>query len=398
MSDQDAKAPLPKRMLIDGKLVEAERTYPTVNPATGQVFAHAPDASVADAEAAVAAARRAFDTTSWPTDVALRARCLDQLHKALTEHKEELRELTITDVGAPRQITYGAQLDQPIEIVRFYADLLPGYPLTEEIGQIEFMGKQHRRWVEKEAAGVVAAIIGYNYPTQLALAKLAPALAAGCTVVLKAAPDTPLITLALAELIANHTDIPPGRRQHHLLVLGRGRGGAHHQPRRGPGDVHRRDRDRPGDHGGRGRHHQAGLPRARRQVRPGRAGRRRPRRARHGGRVRDLLARRPGVRDPDPDGGAPGAPRRGRRPGRGHARRGHVRRPGRPRQLHGPADQRTAAGQGRRPGPAGDRGRRHPRHRRHQGRPRATSTPRRCWPTSTRTARSPRKRRSARCW
>src|ERR1700733_2384850 len=212
MSDQDATPlpPLPKRMLIDGKLVEAERTYPTVNPATGQVFAQAPDASVADAEAAVAAARRAFDTTSWPTDVAFRARCLDQLHQALTEHKEELRELTITDVGAPRQITYGAPLHQPIEIVRFYADLLPGYPLTEEIGQIEFMGKQHRRWVEKEAAGVVAAIIGYNYPTQLALAKLGPALAAGCTVVLKAAPDTPLITLALGELIAGHTDIPAG--------------------------------------------------------------------------------------------------------------------------------------------------------------------------------------------
>jgi acyl-CoA reductase-like NAD-dependent aldehyde dehydrogenase len=64
--------------------------------------------------------------------------------------------------------------------------------------------------VEKEPAGVVAAIIGYNYPTQLALAKLSPALAAGCTVVLKAAPDTPLITLALGELIAEHTDIPAG--------------------------------------------------------------------------------------------------------------------------------------------------------------------------------------------
>jgi aldehyde dehydrogenase (NAD+) len=210
MPDQDAAAQLPRRMLIDGKLVEAERTYPTLNPATGEVLGYAPDATVADAEAAVAAARRAFDSRDWPTDVALRARCLDQLHQALTEHKEELRELTIADVGAPRQITYGAQLDQPIEIVRFYADLLPGYPLTEELGEIEFMGKQHRRWVEKEPAGVVAAIIGYNYPTQLALAKLAPALAAGCTVVLKAAPDTPLITLALAELIANHTDIPPG--------------------------------------------------------------------------------------------------------------------------------------------------------------------------------------------
>jgi acyl-CoA reductase-like NAD-dependent aldehyde dehydrogenase len=198
------------RMLIDGKLVAADRTYPSVNPATGQVLDHAPDASVADAQAAVAAARRAFDTTSWSTDVELRARCLDQLHRVLTEHKEELRELTIADVGAPRVITYGAQLDEPIGIVRYYADLLPGYPLTEEIGLMEFRGQRHRRWIEKEAAGVVAAIIGYNYPTQLALAKLSPALAAGCTVVLKAAPDDPLITLALGELIAEHTDIPPG--------------------------------------------------------------------------------------------------------------------------------------------------------------------------------------------
>src|SRR6516164_6569734 len=198
------------RMLIDGKLVAADRTYPSVNPATGQVLDHAPDASADDAKAAVAAARRAFDTTSWPTDVAFRARCLDQLHQALTEHIEELRELTIADVGAPRVITYGAQLDEPVKIVRYYADLLPGYPLTEDLGLTDFHGQQHRRWVEKEAAGVVAAIIGYNYPTQLALAKLAPALAAGCTVVLKAAPDTPLITLALGELIATETDIPPG--------------------------------------------------------------------------------------------------------------------------------------------------------------------------------------------
>ena len=199
-----------KRMLIDGKLVTADRTYPSVNPATGEVLDQAPDATVADAQAAIAAARRAFDTTAWATDVAFRARCLDQLHKALTEYKEELRELTIADVGAPRVITYGAQLDEPVKIVRYYADLLPGYPMTEDLGLFEFHGQQHRRWVEKEAAGVVAAIIGYNYPTQLALAKLSPALAAGCTVVLKAAPDDPLITLALGELIAEHTDIPPG--------------------------------------------------------------------------------------------------------------------------------------------------------------------------------------------
>jgi len=198
------------RLLIDGKLVATDRTYPSLNPATGQVIGQAPDASPADAQAAIAAARRAFDTTTWSTDAAFRARCLDQLHRVLSEHREELRELTIADVGAPRVLTFGAQLDEPIEIVRYYADLLPGYPLTEELGETEFRGQRHRRWIEKEAAGVVAAIIGYNYPTQLALAKLSPALAAGCTVVLKAAPDDPLITLALGELIAEHTDIPPG--------------------------------------------------------------------------------------------------------------------------------------------------------------------------------------------
>ena len=104
---------------------------------------------------------------------------------------------------------------------------------------------QHHRWVEKEAAGVVAAIIAYNYPNQLALAKLAPALAAGCTVVLKGAPDTPLITLALGELIANHTDIPAGVVNVLVRCGPRSRRRADHQPRRRHGHLHRLDA-RPG--------------------------------------------------------------------------------------------------------------------------------------------------------
>src|SRR5260221_9382711 len=206
-------APTPaaaKRLLIDGRLVGAGRTFPSLNPATGEVLGQAPDATAADAEAGVAAARRAFDTTGWPTDIELRIRCLNQLHQALTEHKEELRELTIAEVGALRMITYGAQPDEPIGIVRYYADLLGSYPMTEDLGEIESRGRRHHRWVEKEAAGVVAAIAAYNYPIQLALAKLAPALAAGCTVILKGAPDTPWATLALGKLIAEATDIPPG--------------------------------------------------------------------------------------------------------------------------------------------------------------------------------------------
>ena len=199
-----------RRMLIDGELVEAEGTFASLNPATGEVLGYAPEGTVADAERAVAAARRAFDTGDWATDVDLRIRCLDQFHRALVDHRDELADLTIAEVGATPALTQGAQLDQPIAIVRYYTDLLKDYPLTEDLGNIESRGMQHHRWVEKEAAGVVAAIIAYNYPNQLALAKLAPALAAGCTVVLKGAPDTPLITLALGELIANHTDIPAG--------------------------------------------------------------------------------------------------------------------------------------------------------------------------------------------
>src|SRR5947209_18546980 len=210
IADAAPESRVDRRLLIDGRLVAADRTFPSINPATGAVIGHAPDASTEQAQEAIAAARRAFDATDWSTDVELRIRCLDQLHTALVEHADELRELTIAEVGATRALTQGAQLDDPIKIVRFYADLLRNYQFTEDLGEKESRGMRHHRWVEKEAAGVVGAIIAYNYPNQLALAKLAPALAAGCTVVLKGAPDTPLVTLALGELIANHTDIPPG--------------------------------------------------------------------------------------------------------------------------------------------------------------------------------------------
>jgi aldehyde dehydrogenase (NAD+) len=207
-----AQGAVNRQMLIDGDLVGAEdgQTFASSNPANGKIVGYAPNATVAVADKAIAAARRAFDTTEWSTDVAFRIRCLDQLHKALLERSEELRELTIAEVGAARSLTEGPQLDGPISITRYYADLLKTYSMTEELGEIEFMGQQHRRWVEKEAAGVVGAIIAYNYPNQLALAKLIPALAAGCTIVLKGAPDTPLVTLALGEVIAQNTDIPAG--------------------------------------------------------------------------------------------------------------------------------------------------------------------------------------------
>src|SRR5436853_6471968 len=77
-----------RRLLIDGRLVAADATFPSINPATGDLVGHAPEAGEAEARAAIAAARRAFDTTTWATDVQFRAKCLDQLHQALIEHKE----------------------------------------------------------------------------------------------------------------------------------------------------------------------------------------------------------------------------------------------------------------------------------------------------------------------
>ena len=201
-----------ERLLIDGQLVDAEHgaTYPNVSPSTEELLGTAADAGIADTRRAISAARRAFDTTEWSRDKDLRQRCLRQLHQALLDNVEGLRQILVHEVGAPVAITSGPQLELPIGIVSWYADLLTSYDFTEELGEREAFGMMSNRWVEKEAAGVVAAITAYNYPVQLALAKLAPALAAGCTVVLKGAPDTPWTALALGKLIVEATDIPAG--------------------------------------------------------------------------------------------------------------------------------------------------------------------------------------------
>jgi acyl-CoA reductase-like NAD-dependent aldehyde dehydrogenase len=201
-----------ERLLIDGALVPATagKVYDNIDPATEETLGVAADATVEDVDRAIAAARRAFDDTDWSRNRDLRVRCLRQLHAALVEHADELRQVLVREVGAPLQITYQAQLDGPTAVVDWYADLLEHYDFVEDLGEREAFGLQNRRWIEKEAAGVVAAIAAYNYPIQLALAKLAPAIAAGCTVVLKGAPDTPWSTLALGKLIAEHTDIPAG--------------------------------------------------------------------------------------------------------------------------------------------------------------------------------------------
>ncbi|MGB3054703.1 MAG: aldehyde dehydrogenase family protein, partial [Acidimicrobiales bacterium] len=203
------------RNLIDGRLVASSNgaTFETLNPATEDVLGVAADATVADVDAAIAAARRAFDddVEGWTTDVAFRARCLRQLKEAMLNHSEELRELTIAEVGAPRFLTTLAQLDSPVEDLGYIADLAENYEgWSQDLGVASPAGVPSHRWVLREPAGVVGAVTPWNFPHQINLAKVGPALAAGCTVILKPAPDTPWAAAALAHLAATETDIPPG--------------------------------------------------------------------------------------------------------------------------------------------------------------------------------------------
>src|SRR3954466_3896478 len=199
------------QLLIDGKLVAGSAgTFPTVNPATEEVLGVAADASQEDMGRAIDSARRAFDETDWSTDTPPRGRSIRQLQEVLTKHVEELREITISEVGAPVMLTSMAQLEGPIADLSFCADTAESYRWTTDAGVASPMGIKTHRTIAKEAVGVVGAITPWNFPHQINLAKLGPALAAGNTVVLKPAPDTPWCAAALGELIAEHTDIPPG--------------------------------------------------------------------------------------------------------------------------------------------------------------------------------------------
>jgi len=199
------------RLLIDGKLCEAKsgRRYPNIGPATGEPVGDAPDAGAADAEAAIAAARRAFDASDWATDRALRRKCLTRLRDRLRAGAAELCEQVVAEVGAPMAITRGGpQGDGPIAILDYYLDLMARYDWDSELPVVNTMGVPSKRLIWKEAAGVVAAISPWNFPFQINMAKLSPALAAGCTVVLKSAPETPWTATYIGKVAAEC--LPPG--------------------------------------------------------------------------------------------------------------------------------------------------------------------------------------------
>jgi aldehyde dehydrogenase (NAD+) len=199
-------------LLIGGALVAAASgaTYPNIDPSTEQALGVAADGATEDMDRAIDAARHAFDESIWATDVGFRVRCLRQLREALLSHAAELREIVVCEAGAPIALTQGAQLDSPVEGLAWVADLAEHYAWSEDLGVARPFGIKSRRTVWREPIGVVGAITPWNFPMQINLAKVAPALAAGNTVVLKPAPDTPWTATVLGRIVVDETDIPAG--------------------------------------------------------------------------------------------------------------------------------------------------------------------------------------------
>ncbi|MCE8024402.1 NAD-dependent succinate-semialdehyde dehydrogenase [Billgrantia aerodenitrificans] len=190
---------------IDGRWQPAVtgEHYAVDDPATGETLISVADSTAADAQAATAAAYRAFD--SWRQQpAAARARLLRRWHTLIQEHTEDLARLISSEQGKPLaeargEVAYGASYVDwfAAEAVRSYGDIIPA-----AVGS-------KRMLVTKEPVGVVAAITPWNFPLAMIARKIAPALAAGCTVVAKPAEDTPLTALALVAL-AEEAGIPAG--------------------------------------------------------------------------------------------------------------------------------------------------------------------------------------------
>ncbi len=197
---------LPKtQAYIDGQWRDADdgAVFAVANPATGDAVASVANCGRSETRAAIAAAARALP--EWRARTASdRAACLQRWHRLILEHQEDLARLMTAEQGKPLaeargEVAYGASFVEWFaeEGKRIYGDVIPGPAADRRILTL------------KQPIGVVAAITPWNFPVAMITRKIAPALAAGCTAVVKPAEDTPLCALALAELAAR-AKIPPG--------------------------------------------------------------------------------------------------------------------------------------------------------------------------------------------
>lgn len=178
-----------------------------VNPATEQAIGHVPHGTAADVDAAVAAARRAFDPD---VDLAERRRRVDSIIEATTRHLPRISALITAEMGAPVRIAESVQTQVPVAVARGILEVLDQPVEEERIGNSVIL---------REPYGVVGAITPWNYPLYQVVAKLVPAIAAGCTIVLKPSNEAPLSVFALFDAL-HEAGLPPGAVN---LVSGPGR-------------------------------------------------------------------------------------------------------------------------------------------------------------------------------
>ncbi len=204
-----ARVAQPDRLFIEGAWtkVSGEHRLELVNPATEQVFGSVVAAGPLEVERAVAAARRAFDEGPWPRlSVQQRTAAMRALAEALCRRSAALESCWLGQVGTPIAIAHGSSA-KATELLEYYANLAESYPFEDARPSAGYMSKV--AMVVREPVGVVAAIAPWNGPYASLMIKLAPALAAGCTVILKPSPETPLEAFLIAEAV-EEAGLPPG--------------------------------------------------------------------------------------------------------------------------------------------------------------------------------------------
>lgn len=195
----------PKKLLINGKWVDAAngKTFPVFNPATGEVIVQVAEGTAEDINQAVKAARQAFENGPWSRlTVSDRGKLIWKLADLLEANLEEFAQLESLDNGKPINVARVADVPLAIDLFRYMA----GWATKIEGSTIPITvpydpGSNFLAYTQREPVGVVGQIIPWNFPLLMAAWKLGPALAAGCTVVLKPAEQTPLSALRLGELI-----------------------------------------------------------------------------------------------------------------------------------------------------------------------------------------------------
>jgi gamma-glutamyl-gamma-aminobutyraldehyde dehydrogenase len=197
---------LPRAHHIDGvDEAGSGRSFPAVSPRDGQVLAEVADGGTAEVDAAVAAARRAFDAGPWPRLApADRGRILLRLAELLEERRDTLALTVALEMGKPITDAYEVELRAAISTFRWYGQLV-----DKLVDESPHTAPDALALITREPAGVVGAVVPWNFPLTLASWKVAPALAAGCTVVLKPSESAPLSALMLGRL-ATEAGLPRG--------------------------------------------------------------------------------------------------------------------------------------------------------------------------------------------